>query len=99
MIILSEWVALRGKGKWSAHMPRFTRKALKEPMPAYYVNPNEQANGDNEVHADGCAWLALVRQPVPLGNFLSCQEPVRIARQRYARANGCKHCSPQCHTT
>lgn len=38
-------------------------------MAEYYVNPNQQANGDNEVHVEGCYWLSLVRQPIPLGNF------------------------------
>ncbi len=41
-------------------------------MPYYYVNKNQQANGDHEVHKKGCSWLPLPSNRIYLGDFLSC---------------------------
>ena len=69
-------------------------------MAAYYVNNRAQANGDHEVHRDGCYWLSLVIDRTFLGNFYSCGPAVQTARRYYPyTANGCAHCSPDCHTT
>lgn len=67
-------------------------------MKSYFVNPNKQANGDNEVHEQGCYWLSLVTNPVFVGNHYSCVTAVQNARNMGYNANGCKHCSPACHT-
>lgn len=68
-------------------------------MASYYVNPNAQANGDHEVHRQGCYWLGLITNPVYLGDFYSCGPAVVEARWRGYSANGCYHCSRDCHTT
>lgn len=68
-------------------------------MPAYYVNPNTQSNGDNEVHKEGCYWLGLVANPVFLGYHTECTWAVDAAKARGYFANGCYHCSTMCHTT
>ena len=66
---------------------------------SYYINLNAQANGDYEVHRDGCYWLTLVLQRRYLGSFLSCHPAVATSRALgYVTANGCYHCSRACHT-
>ncbi len=66
-------------------------------MPNYYVNDNPQDNGDHEVHVDGCSWLALVESKTVLGYHLTCRSAVDKAKKIYPTADGCKHCSPECH--
>ena len=68
-------------------------------MARYYVNNNSQPNGDHEVHVDGCYWLSIAKSVTYLGIHLSCHDAVRKAKQIYWQSNGCKHCSPACHTT
>lgn len=68
-------------------------------MSKYYVNKNEQANGDHEVHEDGCYWLTLVQDKEYLGEFSGCQGAVAKARARGYNANGCIHCCLLCHTS
>jgi hypothetical protein len=67
-------------------------------MPRYYVNDNAQANGDHEVHEDGCSWLALTKSTTYLGVHDNCRSAVREAKKHYTQTNGCKFCSPACHT-
>ena len=68
-------------------------------MPRYYVNPRAQiGSGDHEVHKEGCYWLGLILHPVFLGFFESCGPAKAEAKKRYSTADGCKHCSPACHT-
>ncbi|SER33443.1 hypothetical protein SAMN05216589_0226 [Halopseudomonas bauzanensis] len=62
----------------------------------YFVNTLAQPNGDHEVHREGCSWMPLSRQSV--GYHASCYPAVQAARMYYSRADGCAHCSPQCHT-
>lgn len=68
-------------------------------MKHYYVNPNPDNHGANEVHEDGCSWLRLVKNPIYLGLFNSCHDAVRKAKQTYPKVDGSYHCSPSCHTT
>ena len=68
-------------------------------MASYYVNKTAQANGDNEVHKQGCYWLSLVTDSMYLGDFPTCHGAVLVAKRSYPRANGCAHCSPDCHTS
>lgn len=68
-------------------------------MANYYVNKNEQANGDHEVHTDGCIYMPAPANRLYLGNFATCQEAVREAKKTYPRSNGCFTCSYACHTT
>lgn len=67
-------------------------------MPEYYVNTQPQTNGDNEVHrADYCPTPAAPGNRDYLGWFSSCHGAVAKAKERYSRADGCAHCSPDCH--
>ncbi len=68
-------------------------------MTAYYMNNTAQSNGDHEVHEYGCYWLSLAINTSCLGWFSSCFGAVTKARLTYPTANGCKHCSPACHTS
>jgi alkylhydroperoxidase family enzyme len=64
----------------------------------YYVNDNAQANGDHEVHKDGCGWLALAHSKTYLGYFATCREAVETAKLKYRQSNGCAYCATACHT-
>lgn len=69
-------------------------------MARYYVNKTPQPeSGDHEVHKDGCYWLTLVLYREYLGLLDSCYGAVREAKKSYRTANGCFHCSPECHTS
>ncbi|MCC6913206.1 MAG: hypothetical protein IT566_05845 [Rhodospirillaceae bacterium] len=68
-------------------------------MPNYCVNKNAQANGDHEVHRDGCSYLPAPANQHYLGNHLTCQSAVLAAKQVYRQSNGCAYCSPACHTS
>ena len=68
-------------------------------MTSYYVNNNSDNEGDHEVHEDGCAWLAMAHSVSYLGDYTSSVPAVAKAKQTYITANGCKHCSPFCHTS
>jgi hypothetical protein len=65
----------------------------------YYVNTKAQSNGDNEVHKDGCAWMPDPKNREYLGELESCEGAVEEAKKTYPdTANGCIHCSEECHT-
>ncbi|RLD59582.1 MAG: hypothetical protein DRJ01_11100 [Bacteroidetes bacterium] len=68
-------------------------------MANYYVNKNSQANGDHEVHKEGCSYMPDVSNRIFLGNFLSCKDAVEEAKKHYSKSNGCYYCSNECHTT
>lgn len=67
----------------------------------YYLNTEAQAeSGDNEVHKDGCAWMPAKENQKCLGEFESCEGAVEEAKKTYPdTANGCIHCSEECHTS
>lgn len=65
-------------------------------MNDYYVNTNAQANGDHEVHKEGCKYMPNSRKH--LGEFANCYDAVRAATRHYAQVNGCYYCSSECHT-
>lgn len=68
-------------------------------MKKYYVNKSAQANGDHEVHVDGCIYMPTADNRLYLGEFSSCWEAVREAKKKYAQSNGCRTCSYACHTS
>jgi len=68
-------------------------------MTAYYVNDKPQPNGDHEVHRDGCQWMPNVLNRTYLGDYATCQPAVADAKKRHPTANGCRTCSPTCHTS
>lgn len=69
----------------------------------FILNGNRQANGDYEVHnkSQGCHYMPLANNQIPLGEFPSCREAVAYAKLKYnsARINGCAYCCAPCHTT
>ncbi|MBI4932116.1 MAG: hypothetical protein HY841_15265 [Bacteroidetes bacterium] len=67
-------------------------------MSKYYVNTHAQANGDHEVHKEGCAWMPHENHKRYLGDFLNCQDAVREAKKIFAQSNGCYYCSRECNT-
>ncbi|CAI8858853.1 MULTISPECIES: hypothetical protein [unclassified Chryseobacterium] len=68
-------------------------------MKKYYVNKKAQANGDHEVHHENCIYLPSIDNRKYLGQFSSCKDAVREAKRDYSKANGCKTCSNECHTS
>jgi hypothetical protein len=67
-------------------------------MPQYCVNRTVQANGDHEVHAEGCIYWPHPQNVQPLGWHAFCQPAVQAARAFYYQVNGCRTCSTGCHT-
>lgn len=67
-------------------------------MPKYCVNNIAQANGDHEVHKEGCSWWPQ-KDITDLGIHTNCQTAVIQARLYHHQVNGCKHCSEACHTS
>lgn len=67
-------------------------------MNRYYVNDKAQENGDHEVHKESCDYLSLVKSKKDLGYHPNCHSAVREAKKTYSTADGCYHCSRECHT-
>lgn len=69
-------------------------------MTKYYINNNMQANGDYEVHAQGCRYFPWLNNEY-LGEFYSCAAAVTEAKRKfpYRKINGCYYCSEECHTS
>ncbi len=67
-------------------------------MANYYVNDNQQTNGDHEVHKQGCSFMPEYKNRTHLGDFTSCFPAVREAEKYYSQVNGCFYCSRACHT-
>ena len=68
-------------------------------MSSYYVNKNEQSNGDHEVHKEGCSYMPESQNRIYLGEFSTCSAAVSAARKHYTNVNGCYYCSYACHTS
>ena len=68
-------------------------------MPKYYVRTIAQANGDHEVHKEGCSFLPSVENRKYLGEFITCKSAVTEAKKTYSKSNGCYYCSNDCHTS
>lgn len=68
-------------------------------MPRYYVNNNEQPNGDHEVHVENCSRIQSSTNLTYLGVFSNCRDAVAEAKRRHPQSNGCYYCSNECHTS
>jgi hypothetical protein len=66
-------------------------------MKNYYVNNIAQPSGDHEVHEKGCVFMPSNRKD--LGKHSDCQSAVEEAKLTYTNADGCFHCSYECHTS
>ncbi|MDR6338722.1 hypothetical protein HNQ91_001773 [Filimonas zeae] len=64
----------------------------------YYVSTNAQPTGEHEVHNESCPFLPKPENRVYLGDFSTCQDAVAKASSYYSNVDGCKVCSPSCHT-
>ena len=67
-------------------------------MKEYYVEKQAGENGANEVHTSDCNWLPSKARRILVGKFAGCQEALVAAQKFYSKVNGCKDCSPECHT-
>jgi len=69
-------------------------------MANYRLNLNQQANGDYEVHEEGCIFFPTQNYDY-LGSFSSCKPAVDEAKRKHSnkKINGCKTCSNPCHTS
>jgi len=67
-------------------------------MPYFHVNKNAQANGDHEVHENGCGHQPNVENRLALGLHATCRGAVQEAKRTYAQSNGCYYCCPDCNT-
>lgn len=66
---------------------------------SYYANTVAQSNGDHEVHDENCSYLPSPGHRKYLGEFESCRDAVKEAKKQYSKADGCRYCSPNCHTS
>jgi len=90
-------VAVSQFGKWREVLPKQQNTMEETTMAAYYVNKNAQANGDHEVHVNGCSRMPTDR--LSLGDFESCHGAVAEAKKTYPQSNGCYYCCKACHTS
>ena len=67
-------------------------------MNKYYVNNNEQLNGDYEVHKEGCSYMPTDNYTY-LGMFSNCCDAVEKAKDYHRQVDGCYHCLNKCHTS
>lgn len=63
----------------------------------YFVNDHAQANGDHEVHLDGCSWLELAKSKTYLGYLPNCWFAIVKAKTIYIQVDGCAYCCKECH--
>lgn len=70
-------------------------------MAFFYINKNEQENGDHEVHTTGCSHPPETENQIALGYFNTSAEAVAAAKARWPlnRINGCYYCCPESHTS
>lgn len=66
-------------------------------MARYYVNNKSQPSGDHEVHREDCHLLPADR--TYLGDYASCGPAITEAKKTHPSADGCRSCSPACHTS
>ena len=70
-------------------------------MKEYRMNKRTESNpkGNNEVHSSDCRHYNQLTDYVYLGYHSSCFSALRKAKSLgYPNADGCKVCSPACHT-
>lgn len=69
-------------------------------MKKYYINLKTDTNpkGNNEVHAEGCAYMPNILDREYLGTFINGIAAVNYAKAKgYSKADGCIHCAPEAH--
>ena len=65
----------------------------------FYLNKNEQGNGDHEVHRGTCSRLPDINNREYLGFFNTSSEAIAQARAMHPfwRIDGCYYCCPENH--
>lgn len=64
----------------------------------YYVRTRKDRNGYYEVHNSECYKLPAAKNREYLGCFDDCAEAILKAENLgWEPADGCAHCSPDCH--
>jgi len=73
-------------------------------MDYYYINKNPQSppeHGEHEIHNESynCPNPPLPENRIKLGEFSSCQDATRAAKERFPKwkIDGCEHCNEECH--
>ncbi|MBL7967567.1 MAG: hypothetical protein JNK09_11250 [Prolixibacteraceae bacterium] len=61
-------------------------------MDYYFVNINEEENGEHEVHRADCSYLTDYSNCMVIGYFGDGQEAVREAKKYFAQSYGCRFC-------
>ena len=64
----------------------------------YYVNDTAQSTGEHEVHREDCFLIPFIISKTLLGEYYYCKAAVAKASGIYSNVDGCKHCSPDCHS-
>lgn len=67
-------------------------------MDRYYVNTTPQANGDHEVHLEGCDRLKYARFTNYLGILSTSCKAIAKASRYCHPVDGCFYCLEECHT-
>lgn len=71
-------------------------------MRKYYVNHNEQPEGEHEVHDwnANCSHPPLMQNRVDLGYHATCRGAIFEAQKLYpySHVNGCAYCVPLCNS-
>ena len=76
-------------------------------MPYYYLNQNQQDNGDYEIHEDNCYNGAAPQNRIALGFHPTCALAIKAATEKLGdeiaesegTINGCYYCCNECHIT
>lgn len=69
-------------------------------MAYYYINENQQPNGDHEIHTTGCPHPPLMENRIEIGNYTNSHQALAAARARWPKSqiNGCAYCCPEINT-
>ncbi|WP_414024129.1 hypothetical protein [Carnobacterium maltaromaticum] len=70
-------------------------------MPNYICNKNTDKNGLHEVHTTICSRLPLPQNQLDIGYFYDCHAAIKqlkVWNPGKTNFDGCKYCSPSCHT-
>lgn len=68
-------------------------------MSLFYVDKNEQGNGDHEVHTANCTHSPEIKKCEPLGYHTACSTALNAAKEIYPQSNGCYYCSYSSYTS
>ncbi|CED57624.1 hypothetical protein ACU5DF_07040 [Aliivibrio wodanis] len=68
-------------------------------MSLFYVDKNEQANGEHEVHTATCTHSPGITKCEPLGYHTACSTALNAAKEIYPKSNGCYYCSYSSYTS